>query len=385
MTSGAPKIFISAGEASGDLHGAQLIDELRAIIPEVDITFLGGDNMTRAAGKEPLIHIRRMAYMGFVDVALHLRSVLGNLRRARRQLREGGYDALIVIDYPSFNLRLAAEAHRLGIPVFCYISPKVWAWKEHRIVKMKKLFTRLYSILPFEPDYFRSHGLTQAIYVGNPSREEIDMRAEKLPSRNELLERLGLDPSRPLLALVPGSRVGEIRANLPVMAEVARRHPQLQAVVAAAPSVDPGVYRAISPLPAIEGMTFELMGAADAALVTSGTATLECALLATPQVACYRANGSRIAYELFKRILKIPFVTLPNLITGREVIPEMLVHQCTPDAVDSRLTPLLDSGSRQSREMAEGYADLRKRLGTAPAAATTARDIALHLGFTPSE
>lgn len=371
--------FISAGEASGDLHAAQLMAELHRLDPDARFTFLGGDMMASVAGHEPLIHIRRMAYMGFVDVAIHLRAVLGNLSLAKKQLRESDIDALIVVDYPSFNLKLAAEAVRKSIPVFGYISPKVWAWKEGRIPRMRKLMRHLYSILPFEPDYFARHDFPAVTYVGNPSREEVDSRLAGIASREEFLAGCGIDPAARLLALLPGSRIGEIKANLPVMAEVARRHPELTAVVAGAPSIDRSLYQSICPLPVVEGASFELLRYAEAALVTSGTATLEAALLGTPQVACYRANGSRVAYALFKRILKIPFVTLPNLICGREVIPEMLVHKCTPDAVDSRLIPLLDAASAGRTAMLEDYADLRRRLGTTPAAATTAASIVGHL------
>lgn len=367
--------FISAGEASGDLHASELMARLKARDPQARFTFLGGDLMAAEAGHAPLIHIRDMAFMGFVDVAAHLPKVLGNLRRAKKALTDGRPDALIVVDYPSFNLKLAATAWKNGIPVFGYISPKVWAWKEGRIRKMKRYMRHLYSILPFEPDYFSRHGMTQVTYVGNPSREEIDQRASRLEPRAEFCRSRGLDPERPLLALVPGSRVGEIRDNLPVMAAVAARHPEVQAVVAGAPAIDPSVYSRFAGLPVVTGETFALMAAADAALVTSGTATLECALLSTPQVACYRANGSRLAYELFKRILKIPFVTLPNLICRREIIGEMLVHLCTPDAVDRRLTPLLDSRSPESAAMLAGYADLRRLLGDKPAADSAAAHI----------
>lgn len=369
------RLFISAGEASGDLHASELIRALKELDPEVSIEFLGGDLMCAAAGHAPLTHIRDMAYMGFVDVALHLRTVLSNLSRARAGLQTFRPDALILVDYPSFNLRLAATARKCGIPVFWYISPKVWAWKTGRIRSMKRLIECVYSILPFEPDFLRAHGYDRVLYVGNPSLEEVDRKVAALPGRGELMRRFGLDLSRPLLTLVPGSRAGELRDNLPVMAEVASRHPGLQTVVAGAPSVDPELYRRYGPgLKVVTGATFELMRLAEAALVTSGTATLECALLGTPQVACYRSSGSRIVYSLFRRILKIPYVTLPNLIAGKGVIDEMLMHRCTPDGVDQALRPLL-SDTPQRREMLAGYAAMRSRLGSSGAAATAAADI----------
>lgn len=371
--------FISAGEASGDLHASELMAALKEQDHDARFTFLGGDLMAAAGGGKPLIHIRDMAFMGFVDVAMHLTTVLGNLAKARRALRESKPDALIVVDYPSFNLKLVAEAQKLGIPVFGYISPKVWAWKEGRIKKMKRGLRHLFSILPFEPEYFAKHDFTNVTYVGNPSREEIDRKITNLPSREKFLAAHGLSESKPLLALVPGSRVGEIRSNLPIMRDVALRHPQMQAIIAAAPAIDAKLYQSIAPqFKVVENSTFELMHFSEAALVTSGTATLECALLATPQVACYRANGSRLAYNLFKRILKIPFVTLPNLISGREIIPEMLVHLCTVDRVDDKLSPLL-SDTPERRLMLNDYAEMRRMLGENPAASTTAKLIAENL------
>lgn len=374
------RVFISAGEASGDLHASRLIRELKRLDPNLQVTFLGGDLMAEEAGHAPLIHIRDMAYMGFVDVARHLPSVIGNLRKARKALAESDADLLILVDYPSFNLKLAAEAKRLGVPAVGYISPKVWAWKEGRIPKMKRLMRHIYSILPFEPDYFAGHGLTEVTYVGNPSREEVDQLLEAEPSEafEVFCNEVGLDPKKHLLALVPGSRVGEIRSNLSIMAAVAARHPELQAVVAGAPAIAPELYRRITHLPVVYDASFRLMRHAKGALVTSGTATLECALTGTPQVACYRANGSRVAYELFKRILKVDFVTLPNLICGRRVIPEMLLHQCTVEAVDRELTLLLDEESAESAAMRQGYEELRRRLGKENAAVTAAAHIVSH-------
>lgn len=365
--------FISAGEASGDLHASELIVELAKLDPEARFTFLGGDLMAAACGEKPLIHMRDMAFMGFIDVAAHLPKVLGNLAKARKAIRDTRPDAVILVDYPSFNLKLGAAAQKLGIPVFGYISPKVWAWKEGRLKKMKRLFSHLFSILPFEPAYFAKHNFENVTYVGNPSREEVDRKIAALPDQESFMSTHGLNADKPILAIVPGSRVGEIRSNLPIMCDAARRHPEMQAVIAGAPSIEPTLYHTIAPgFKVAENATFELMHFAQAAMVTSGTATLECALLGTPQVACYRANGSRLAYNLFKRILKIPFVTLPNLISGREIIAEKLVHLCTVDSVDSALTPLLGD-TAQRRQMLADYTAMRHKLGENHAAATTAQ------------
>lgn len=367
------KFFVSAGEASGDIHAAQLIHRLKEHDPKAEFRFLGGDLMRGEAGCAPLVHYREMAYMGFSEVLRHLPSLLSILKKAKGELASWRPDALILVDYPSFNLKLAKEAHRLGIPVYYYISPKVWAWKEYRVRQMKRYVDKVLSILPFEVDFFRRHGM-EVMYVGNPSREEVDEKLAALEVRADFLHRHGLNCDRPLLALVPGSRLGEIRNNLPVMDAVASRHPEMQPVIAGAPGIEVEVYRHYSSIPVIKGETFSLMAHASAALVTSGTATLEATLIGVPQVALYRANGSRLSYELFKRILKVSYVTLPNLIAGREIIREMLLHRCTPDLVDDELTRILPGG--QGRDaMLHGYADIRRRLGDSPAADEAARVI----------
>lgn len=365
--------FISAGEASGDLHASALMEALKGVDAEARFTFLGGDLMARAAGHAPVIDYRRMAFMGFSEVLRNLRTIAGNFAEARRALDASGADVVIPVDYPGFNLKLAGYAHERGLPVMYYISPKVWAWKSWRVKQLRRDVDRVLSILPFEVDYLRDRGVA-VTYVGNPSQEEVDAKLARAGSAEAFRAAHGLPAEGPLLALVPGSRRGEIRNNLPVMDAVARRHPELTAVVAAAPGMDREVYGAYSSLPLVEADTFRLMHFAEAALVTSGTATLECALAATPQVVCYRANASRLSYNIMKRLIKVPFVSLPNLIAGREVIPEMLVHLCTVEGVDARLTEILPGHAGRERQL-EGYAEMRRRLGTDTAAATAAATI----------
>lgn len=388
------KYFFSAGEASGDLHASQVIKELLAVDPEADIQFLGGDLMAEAAGKAPLIHYRDMAYMGFTEVIRHLPQIFGNMRRARKAIADFRPDAVVLVDYPGFNMKLAGYAKSLGIKVYYYIAPKVWAWKEYRVRTLRRVTDKILSILPFEPAWFRSRGLN-VDYVGNPSVEEMDQALKRMGSHDEFRSRHGLD-SRPILAIVPGSRKGEITSNLPVMDQVAARHPELQAVVAAAPGIERKFYDRFTSLPVIEGTTLELMAHSDAALVTSGTASLECALAGTPQAVCYRSNGWKPVHDLFVHILKIPYVSLPNLIAGeidaetrrREnsktdeprgfIIPEMLVHHCNPDEVDRQLSAILPGTPGATRQK-EGYALMRSRLaGTATdsAARNTARILA---------
>lgn len=364
--------FISVGEPSGDIHAAALIRELKAVDADAKFTFLGGDLMAAEAGVEPVIHYRRMAFMGFSEVLRNLRTILGNLSKAKRAIADSGCQAVILVDYPSFNLKLAKYACGLGLPVYYYISPKVWAWKEWRVKQLRRYVHRLYSILPFEVEFFRGHAM-EVQYVGNPSLEEVDRRLARVPVVSEFIRRNNLS-DKPILALVPGSRRGEIRNNLPIMDAVARRHPRLQPVIAAAPGMDPEFYRQYSDYPLVSGATFELMSYAEAALVTSGTATLECALAGTPQVVCYRANGVKLSYNIMKHLIKSPFVSLPNLIAGKEVIPEMLVHLCTVDSVDGQLRNILPPSPGRKMQL-DGYKEMRARLGVSEAAPTASRMI----------
>lgn len=367
------KYFVSAGEASGDIHGAQLVRAIRDNDSEAQVTFLGGDGMAAAAGHEPLIHYRDMAFMGFSEVLRHLGKVLGNLKTAKEAVGRERTDALILIDYPSFNLKLAAHAHSLGIPVYYYISPKVWAWKEWRIKDMKRYCRRVLSILPFEVDYFNGKGLAVE-YVGNPSVEEVEEREAALAPREEFLRRRNLPDDKPLLALVPGSRVGEIRNNLPVMDAVARRFPQFTPVIAGAPGIDSGLYSRYSAFPVVTDATFDLVRNSANALVTSGTATLETALLGTPQVVCYRSNGSRLSREVMERFIKCPFVSLPNLIAGREIVKELLLDRCNEETVSRELSAILP-GTVGRDEMLRGYARMRGLLGHSDAASRAATSI----------
>lgn len=359
------KYFLIAGEASGDIHGADLIKAILRDDPRGQVRFLGGDLMVAAAGCPPEIHYSSMAYMGFIDVIRHLGDVKRNMARAKSVIDEFRPDAVVLIDYPGFNMRIARYCHERGLRVYYYISPKVWAWKEYRVKAMKRDIDCVFSILPFEEAFFEKHGM-RVEYVGNPSVVEVD-------------ERLARSTPAPVegcyIALVPGSRVGEIRSNLPVMAAVAARHPEFKAVIAGAPSIPLELYRGICDLEIVQDATFELMRHAEAALVTSGTATLECALTGTPQVACYRNNGSRLVYNIMSRWLKVKYVTLPNLISDSPVIPEMLLHHCNVDEVDAKLSPLLLTGSPERESQQAGYRRMRSILGSRNPAVTAAAAI----------
>lgn len=360
------KYFLIAGEASGDIHASQLIRALKAHDGEARFEFLGGDLMADAAGVEPVIHYRDMAFMGFIEVLKHLKSIMGFMKTAKQHIAAERPDALILVDYPSFNLKMAKYAHKKGIPVMYFISPKVWAWKEYRVKSIKKYVDRMFSILPFETAFYAKHDY-KVNYVGNPTVKEIEEQRSRFGSREEFGKKNLLD-ERPIVALVPGSRRKEIRDNLPSMITAASRHEGYQLVIAAAPNIDESLYREVmEPLgmqvKLVHHQSFELIHHARAALVTSGTATLETAILGTPQVACYRMNGSKWLFKFYRKLIKGKYVTLPNLIVDDAIIPELLLHMCTPDMIDAHLTPLLtESAERQA--MLEGYRRMQAILTT---------------------
>ena len=369
------KYFIIAGEASGDLHASHLIASLKELDPQAEFRFLGGDLMEAQAGVQPIIHYKDMAYMGFADVMKHLGKILGFLGTARRAIDEWQPAALILVDYPSFNLKVAKYAHNLGIPVHYFISPKVWVWKEWRVKDIRRYVDHMYCILPFEPDWYRERDYT-ATYVGNPTVQEVAQASKDFPDFTQFIAQHNL-ADRPIIALVPGSRVREIRDNLPLMLEAAARHPEYQAVIAGAPSITDDLYREVmgnKTVPVLRDATYPLVHHARAALVTSGTATLETALLDTPQVACYRFNGSKWSYKFYRRLLTGKYVTLPNLITDEPVIPELLMHLCTVDSIDDHLTKLLGNTPERTA-MLNGYKRLADRLGTNVCTTTAAQHI----------
>lgn len=352
--------FMIAGEASGELHASALMHALREQDPQARFTFLGGDLMAAEAGCAPVVHYRDMAFMGFVDVVMNLGQIRRNYRAAREAIRTSVADCIILIDYPGFNLDMAEYAKGLDMPVFYFISPKVWAWKEYRVKAIRRLVDRMLCILPFEVEFYRRHGM-EVDYVGNPSVSEVAGRLRRAPGEEEFRAAHGLG-EEPLVALLPGSRKGEIRDNLPVMARAMERFPGFRGVIAGAPGLDADFYRGLTDLPVIHDATFALLRHARAALVTSGTATLETALAGVPQVVLYRSVGWKLSYTVMKHILKVRFVSLPNLIADEEIIPEMLLHMCTPEGVASKLAPLLEP-SPEREAMLEGYRRMRAILG----------------------
>lgn len=363
------KYMLIAGEASGDLHASHLIKWIKEFDCEADFRFFGGDLMAVEARRKPDLHYDMMNVMGFSEVLRKLPTLASNLRRAKRLLREYRPDALVLVDYPGFNLTLAKYAHRLGVPVHYFISPKVWAWKEYRVKTIKKYVDRMYSILPFEVPFYKKHGYN-VTFVGNPSVQEVAYYMGHLPPKKHFVERQDLDSERPIIALLPGSRRGEIRNNLPLMIEAAKRFPEFQYVVGAAPAVSEKFYREIAQDPGLKlvfGCTPTLLKYSQAAIVTSGTATLETALIGTPQVVVYRANGMALSYKIMEKLLKVKYVSLPNLIVGNEIVPELLVHKCTSDSIARELSPLLQPSPRRDFQI-QGYRNMQRRLGNSVAA-----------------
>lgn len=363
------KYVLIAGEASGDLHASNLIKAIKDYDGEAEFRFFGGDLMAREARRNPDLHYSEMNVMGFSEVFRKLPKLALNLCKARALLREYRPDALVLVDYPGFNLTLAKFTHKLGVPVHYFISPKVWAWKEYRVKSIKKYVDRMYSILPFEVQFYKKHGY-DVTYVGNPSVQEVAHYLGHLPPRKHFVERQDLDESRPIIALLPGSRRGEIRNNLPLMIEAAKRFPEFQYVVGAAPAVGEKFYREVAQDPGLKlvfGCTPTLLKYSQAAVVTSGTATLETALIGTPQVVVYRANGMAISYKIMEKLLKVKYVSLPNLIVGNEIVPELLVHKCTVDSIARELSPLLQPSPRRDFQLS-GYRNMQRRLGTYVAA-----------------
>ncbi len=372
------KYYLIAGEASGDLHASHLMAALLQEDKEAQFRFYGGDMMA-AVGGTCVQHYREMAYMGFTEVIMHLRPILNNMKRCKSDIMQWKPDALILIDYPSFNLKVAKYIKKtLGIPVYYYISPKLWAWKEYRIKDIRRYVDMVYSILPFEVEFYHRHNYSIK-YVGNPSVDEIAIRPYADETFSQFISSQGL-PDKPIIALLAGSRKAEIRRNLARMIEGAKNFTNYQLVIAGAPGITPEEYAPYlnENVRVVYNVTYRLLAQSSAAVVTSGTATLETALLHTPQVVCYAMPGGRLVYNLFKRWLKVRYVSLVNLIADREVVTELLVHHCTAERISDELNFLLHDRSVRER-IAEGYREIEQRLGLPGAPQRAAQYMLEHL------
>jgi lipid-A-disaccharide synthase len=368
----SPTIFVSAGEPSGDLHGAALVRALRSRFPDARILGLGGSRMA-AEGVELLADVSDLAVMGFAEVAARLPFFLWLRRRVFSALAEEQVELVIPIDYPGFNLRLARRARIQRIPVLFYIAPQVWAWHASRAKDLARDASRIAVILPFEEEFLRNAG-GRVEYVGHPLLD-----AERpSESRAAWAERFDIDPSRPLLAIFPGSRAQEISRHLELFSDTAERVTaelsHVQPVIGLAPDLDRALFRG-APWPLVDS-TSGLLHHADAALVKSGTTTLEAALAGTPFVVAYRMN--RLTYQVARRLVRVPHIALANLVAGQRIAPEFIQHEATPEALCQALLPLLDPGSAVRKRVAEGLEDVRRRLergGAADRVAAIAADL----------
>jgi lipid-A-disaccharide synthase len=356
-----------AGETSGDLHAAAVAAELKRLRPGIRVSGIGGDRMERA-GVQLIERSDRLAVMGFVEVLRHVPRHYALLRSLRDRLRSGNVAAIMLVDYPGFNMKVAKSARAAGVPVLYYITPQVWAWGAGRLAAIAHTVTKAAVILPFEEALLRQHGV-DATFVGHPLLD----RAQSLPSRDEARRTLGLRTDAPVLALFPGSRRQEIERHLDTFVEVGRemrrRRPDLQIIVSGAPSIELDAARC--PFPVARGASFPVLRAADAAMCKSGTTTLEAAVAGCPLVVAYRT--SRWTYAIARRLVRIPHIGLVNVVAGREVAREFVQDALRPAAVADALIPLLDPASPERALTLTGLAEVRSRLGTPGAAARVAQ------------
>ncbi len=369
------KYYLIAGEASGDLHASNLMKAILQEDPKAEFRFFGGDLMAKAGGT-CVKHYRDMAYMGFIPVLLHLRTIFRNLSCCKQDILTWKPDVLILIDYPGFNLKVAKfiKQHS-SIPVYYYISPKIWAWKEYRIKNIRRDIDKLLSILPFEVDFFKKHHYP-VNYVGNPCVDAVQtFRENYQESLDEFQLRNKLD-NRPIIALLAGSRKQEIKDNLSRMTEASKDFPQYQFVVAGAPGIDPEFYQQFigKDTKILFGQTYSLLTHATAALVTSGTATLETALFKVPQVVCYYTTAGKLVSFLRRHILKVQYISLVNLISGNEAVTELVADGMTVTNLKAELKQILPDGNKRSKMLSD-YEQLIQTLGTAGASQRAAEII----------
>jgi len=361
------KYYIIAGEASGDLHGSNLMKALFAKDPKAEIRFWGGDLMQKAGGTL-VKHYRELAFMGFIEVIFNLKTILNNIEICKKDIAEFWPDAIIFIDYPGFNMRIAKWAKKLGIPTHYYISPQIWAWKENRIAAIKRDFDHLYVILPFEKDFYeQKHGFPVE-FVGHPLIDAIHSRTET--DQVTFTKENNLD-ERPIVAVLPGSRKQEIAKMLSVMLSVAKDFPDYQFVIAGAPSQEYSFYETFlkdKNVKFISNKTYDLLSHSTAALVTSGTATLETALFKVPEVVCYK--GSWASYQIAKRIITLKYISLVNLIMDKEVVTELIQNACSTKNITIELKKLLNPEHRKN--LLSEYENLEQKLGGTGASEKTA-------------
>lgn len=367
------KYYLIAGEASGDLHASNLMAELIQADPQAQFRFLGGDLMQEQGGKL-VKHYREMAFMGFIPVLINLRTILHNMKMCEEDIRQYQPDVVILIDYPGFNLKIAKFIKtELSIPVYYYISPKIWAWKKYRIKDIRRYVDRMFCILPFETDFYKQMDY-QVDYVGNPSVDSVALRSDANETYEHYIQTNKLH-NKPIIALLAGSRKQEIKDNLPVMLEAIKGFTNYQVVIAGAPGINPEYYKKYIgnyPVKIVFKQTYRLLQQSKAALVTSGTATLETSLFRVPQVVCYKTQAPHLVYFIFSHFFHIRFISLVNLIAGREVVKELFSKYFSEKAIRNELEKILNNKEYRNK-MLSGYDDVINILGTSGASARAAQ------------
>ncbi len=364
------KIYIISGEASGDLHAANLVSELKKYNNSLEFRAWGGDRL-RNEGVIIDKDIKELAFMGFLEVLLNIRTIFKNIRSCKENLLKFKPDLLILVDYPGFNLRIAKWAKSQKIPVYYYISPQIWAWKESRIHQIKQTVSRMYCILPFEKDFYMKHSLNVS-YFGHPLLDEVNKF--KLLNNNSL----NLVNNRPVLAILPGSRKQEIERKLPLMIAASSQFPEYTVIVACAPNLDLAYYEKFKTQEVlfVKNQTYNLLQNAELAIVTSGTATLEAALFEVPQVVCYKS--SFISFWIAKKLIKIKFISLVNLIANKEIVRELIQQDCTASNIAGELIKI-KKGEKKAIQMNKDYNDLIELLGNEGASSRVAEDMLKNL------
>jgi len=365
------RYYIIAGEASGDLHASNLMRELKKLDPDAKFRCWGGDKM-QSEGAELVRHYRDLAFMGFTEVLMNLRAILRNIQFCKQNILEWKPDVLILVDYPGFNLRIAAFAKQHKIRIHYYISPQVWAWKQSRVEKIKRDVDRMFVILPFEKDFYQKFGM-KVDFVGHPLLDALSQVQANLPAKDAWLKQHELD-QRPVIALLPGSRKQEISIMLPLMLSITEQFPEYQFVIAGAPSLPREFYDQLlsgSSVKMIPGETYTILSFAHAALVTSGTATLETALFRVPEVVCYK--GGKLSYYIARSLVKVPYISLVNLVMNREVVKELIQQELNSANLARELHFILDKDKRMI--MQNDYAGLEQKLGGQGASGKTAAEM----------
>jgi lipid-A-disaccharide synthase len=356
------KYYIIAGEASGDLHASNLMKELKVLDTKAQFRCWGGDLM-KAQGAELVKHYRDLAFMGFTEVLMNIRTILKNIDFCKKDITGYQPDVLILVDYPGFNLRIAEFAKAAGIKVFYYISPQIWAWKQSRVHKIKRVVDRMFVILPFEKEFYQRFDY-KVDFVGHPLLDAI-------ANSPEYSAKLDVATTKPIIALLPGSRKQEIATVLPLMLALQDQYPAYEFVIAGAPSQTPEYYQSFikgQNIKIVFGQTYQLLQKAEAALVTSGTATLETALFGVPEVVCYKAGG--ISYTIAKQLIKVKYISLVNLIMDKEIVKELIQHELNESNLKAELDKLLNPVTRN--KIMQDYTELKQKLGGAGASAKAA-------------